>query len=146
MSQAFYPSAKQGIFFMLFAMFIFSLLNAIIKDSITHYHPIQLVFFRCFFAAIFLSVFLILRRAWVIPSPPEWKIHLKRAFLLAFGLSVLFVGVGKLPLANSMALYFSATFFLVLLSYPILQEKISLTQGVAIVIGLVGVLIIAKPS
>ncbi len=139
-------SVKRGIFFMILAMLIFSILNAIIKDTTAYYNPIQLVFFRCFFAAIPAAAFLIIRRQWAIPSPIEWKTHLKRAFLLAIGLSVLFIGIGMLPLSNSMALYFSATLFLVILSYPILREKINFIQGVAVSIGFLGVLVIAKPG
>jgi len=146
MSQTFQPSAKRGIFFMILAMLIFSVINAIVKDTATQYDPIQLVFFRCFFAAIPSGIFLVVRRQWTFPSSADWKVHFKRAFLLAIGLSFLFIGIGKLPLANSMALYFSATLFLVILSYPILQEKIGLTQGGAVVLGLIGVLIIAQPG
>ena len=146
MSQTSPVSAKRGIMFILLAMLIFSILNAIVKDITTHYDPIQLVFFRCFFAAFPAGAFLILQKGWMRPSPPEWGVHLKRALLLAIGLSVLFLGIGKLPLSNSMALYFSSTLFLVLLSYPILKEKVGVIQGIAVVIGLVGVLIIAKPE
>ena len=92
------------------------------------------------------ATFLVIRGGWMLPSPFEWKIHFKRAFLLASGLSILFLGIGMLPLSNSMALYFSATLFLVILSYPILKEKIVFVQGVAVALGLVGVLIIAKPG
>ena len=131
---------------MLLAMLVFSVLNAIVKDTTTHYHPIQLVFFRCFFATIPAAMFLFARGGWMLPSPIEWRVHFKRAFLLASGLSILFLGIGMLPLSNSMALYFSATLFLVILSYPILKEKVRLLQGVAVAIGFVGVLIIAKPG
>lgn len=139
-------SAKRGIFFILLAMFIFSILNAIVKDVTVQYDPIQLVFFRCFFAAFPAGALLVLRKGWMHPSASEWKFHFKRAILLAAGLALLFTGIGKLPLSNSMALYFSSTLFLVLLSYPILKEKVGLVQGAAVAIGLVGVLIIAKPG
>ncbi len=141
-----YSSAKRGIFFMVLAMLIFSVLNAIIKDTTAHYNSIQLVFFRCFFAAVPAALFLMVRGQWTLPSPFDWKTNLKRAFLLAIGLSILFIGIGRLPLSNSMALYFSATLFLVILSYPILREKIGFVQAVAVVIGFIGVLIIAKPG
>jgi drug/metabolite transporter (DMT)-like permease len=146
MSQANHPSVKKGIFFMLGAMLIFSILNAIIKDTTSLYDPIQLVFFRCFFAAFPAGFLLMFRREWMTPKSSDWKVHLKRAFLLAIGLSVLFMGIGKLPLSDSMALYFSSTLFLVILSYPLLKEKVRFTQGLAVAVGFAGVLIIAKPG
>lgn len=139
-------SAKRGIFFILLAMFTFSVLNAIIKDTVVQYPPIQLVFFRCFFAIFPAGLMILMRQRWVLPSRQDWKIHIKRALLLSIGLSCLFFGIGQLPLSNSMALYFSSTLFLVLLSYPILKEKISIIQGIAVGIGFLGVLIIAKPE
>lgn len=146
MTETSHGSAKRGIGFIILAMLIFSILNAIVKDITTQYDPIQLVFFRCFFAAFPAGAFLFFRNSWMLPSPVEWKYHLIRAILLAAGLAILFTGIGMLPLSNSMALYFSSTLFLVLLSYPILKEKVSFMQGVAVFIGLLGVLIIAKPG
>lgn len=139
-------SLKRGIFFIILAMFIFSVLNAIIKDTVSHYHSVQLVFFRCFFAIFPAGLILLLRRGWIMPARTDWQFHIKRGFLLAIGLSLLFLGIGQLPLSNSMALYFSSTLFLVLLSYPLLKEKITLLQGVAVAVGFLGVLIIAQPQ
>jgi drug/metabolite transporter (DMT)-like permease len=146
MPSTFHPSAKRGILYMLGAMLVFSILNAIVKDTTMRYDPIQLVFFRCFFASIPCAIFMFVKGGWILPSPLEWKIHLKRAFLLPIGLLILFLGIGKVPLSVSMALYFSATLFLVILSYPILREKVGLIQWIAVALGLVGVLIIAKPG
>jgi drug/metabolite transporter (DMT)-like permease len=139
-------SPRRGLFFILLAMFIFSVLNALIKEAVVRYDPIQLVFFRCFFAAFPALFFLIYRKEWMRPSKAEWIIHFKRAFLIAIGFSFLFLGIGSLSLSDSMALYFSSTFFLVLLSYPILRERINFWQWIAVVVGIVGVIVIAKPS
>jgi drug/metabolite transporter (DMT)-like permease len=139
-------STKRGILYILGAMLIFSILNAIVKDTTAKYDPIQLVFFRCLFATIPSLIFLVTRGGWHRPNPTEWKLHIVRAFLLSIGLSLLFLGIGMLPLSNSMALYFSSTLFLVILSYPILKEKVGLPQWGAVALGFIGVLIIAKPG
>lgn len=140
------PSPRRGLFFILLAMFIFSVLNALIKEAVVRYDPLQLVFFRCFFAAFPAAIFMVYRKAWIRPTKAEWNTHFKRAFLIAIGFSFLFLGIGTLSLSNSMALYFSSTFFLVLLSYPILRERIRFWQWIAVVVGIIGVVIIAKPS
>ncbi|MBX9786371.1 MAG: DMT family transporter [Alphaproteobacteria bacterium] len=139
-------SVKHGVLYMLGAMFIFSVLNAIVKDVTADYDPIQLVFFRCLFASLPTSLLLTMRKEWVRPSPSEWKIHLKRAVLIAFALPILFLGIGMVPLSDSMALYFSSTLFLVILSYPILREKVTVTQWLSVGIGFIGVMVIAKPG
>ncbi|MEB3702962.1 DMT family transporter [Candidatus Bealeia paramacronuclearis] len=135
-----------GMFYMCLAMLVFSILNAIVKDTTTLYPPIQLVTFRCLFAALF-CVGLMFFKGRRISSPlVSGKLHLFRGILLAVALTSLFWGIGPLPLANSIALYFSSTFFLVILSYPILKEKVESLQWGAVAIGFIGVLIIAKPS
>lgn len=139
-------SYKRAIFFIVLAMFVFSLLNAIVKETIPQYSPVQLAFFRFFFAAFPSAFFILARGLRIRPSSEDWKIHGKRAFLFAFAMPVLFFGIGSLPLANSMAIYFSGTLFLVGLSYPILREKPTLIQWVAVAVGFLGVLIVAKPD
>jgi drug/metabolite transporter (DMT)-like permease len=146
MSEIAPASAKRGIFFILLAVFIFSILNAVIKEASSRYDPLQLVFFRCFFASVPAASFLIGRGGWMFPSAAEWALHFKRALLLAVGFSFLFIGIGSLSLSNSMALYFSSTFFLAILSYPILREKVGFIQWIAVIVGIIGVIIIAKPS
>ena len=116
------------------------------EDITVDYNPIQLVFFRCFFACLPISLLLSLRGQWMLPSPSQWKIHLLRAILIALALPVLFLGIGLLPLSDSMALYFSSTLFLVILSYPILREKVTTIQWLAVGIGFIGVIVIAKPT
>jgi len=139
-------SPKKGIVYMVLAMLVFSILNAIIKDATQAYHPIQLVFVRCLFAVIPCGLVLLWTKQWNMPDEGHWKSHGIRAIFLAVALSVLFYGVGKLPLSNSMALYFASSIFIVLLSYPILNEKIKPFQWGVVLIGFMGILIIANPT
>ena len=62
-------STKHGVLYMVGAMFIFSVLNAIVKDITAVYDPIQLVFFRCFFASFPAGLLLTMRGEWMRPSP-----------------------------------------------------------------------------
>lgn len=131
---------------MCLAMLVFSLLNAIIKDTTSFYPPIQLVTFRCLFAALFCWGLITLKRGKIQSPASNLKPHLIRSVFSVIGFVSLFWGIGPLPLANSIALYFSSTFFLVILSYPILKEKVVGSQWLAVVVGFFGVLIIANPT
>lgn len=139
-------SLRLGILFMLAGMFIYASLNAIVKDFVFDFNLVQLVFFRCVFGSVPIGILLTLRKQWMLPTRKEWKIHLLRAILCAISLSLLFFGIALLPLSDSMALYFSSTLFIVILSYPILREKVTALQWLAVVIGLVGVMVIANPT
>ena len=51
---------RQGILYMLSAVFIFCLVNAIAKDTIAQYPPVEVLFFR-FLGALLPSWFLLSR-------------------------------------------------------------------------------------
>lgn len=57
-----------------------------------------------------------------------------------------FVGIGLLPLAEVFALEFTAPFWTALLAAAFLGEAINIRRFIAIVLGVVGVIIIVKPS
>lgn len=138
---------QKGIFYMVVGMLVFSVLNAIVKDTGQNFHPVQIVSFRALFACIPCIIALTMRREWDWSNVIEQRqYHVYRAVLLSLGLVLLFTGIKSLPLSNSMALYFSSSLFLVALSPLILLEKVRLTQWVAVLIGFVGVLIIAQPQ
>jgi drug/metabolite transporter (DMT)-like permease len=140
-------TTQKGIFYMVLGMLTFSIMNAIIKDSTSDYHDIQIVFFRCLFATIPCAIALTLRREWAWNNVIEQrKYHALRAVLLAIGLTALFTGIHYLPLSNSMALYFSSSLFLVALSPIILKERVIPFQWFAVIIGFIGVMVIAQPQ
>lgn len=145
-SSATTASPRKGVIYMILAMVVFSILNAIIKDANDTFHPVQLVFFRCFFAIVPCGVVLLSRKQLTIPERSTWLSHGLRAVLLAVGLTALFDGVPYLPLSNAMALFFSSSIFVVLLSYPILKEKIQGYQWGGVFVGFAGILLITEPD
>jgi drug/metabolite transporter (DMT)-like permease len=57
-----------------------------------------------------------------------------------------FFGFHLLPVADAIALTFAAPLFLTALSYPILKERVSRERWIAVSVGFVGVLVMARPS
>ena len=51
-----------------------------------------------------------------------------------------------LPLAEAIALFFTAPLIITLLSGPLLGESVSLQAWVAVIVGFIGVLIILRPG
>lgn len=136
----------RGIMFMLLAMCLFTVLNAVIKEAISAYHPVQITFFRCLFAVFPASLLLMMRKKKTLSLPTSWGIHLKRGVLLAICYPLLYIGIIHLSLSTSTALYFTATFFIVMLSYPMLKERVLLRQWMAVIFGFLGVLVIVQPG
>lgn len=128
------------------SVFIFTLVNALIKDTASRYPITQVIFFRFFFALI--------PTAWLLYRAEGAKgfqfkapvFQLNRALFGTVGLGFLFYSFANMPLADSIAISFSVSLFSTLVAIPILKEKPTKNHLLAVVIGFTGVLFIAKPS
>ena len=85
---------------------------------------------------------------------PLWRAFATRRPLLQFGrgamlfatISMLFVALAKLPLADVIAISFAAPLFIILLAAPLLSERIEVHRFAAVVLGLAGVAIVMRPG
>ena len=85
---------------------------------------------------------------------PLWRAFATRRPLLQFGrgamlfatISMLFVALAKLPLADVIAISFAAPLFIILLAAPLLSERIEVHRFAAVVFGLAGVAIVMRPG
>lgn len=73
---------------------------------------------------------------------PRWKVLSFRAALLLVSYTTYYLAIANLPLAVAVALFFAAPLFIVLLSGPMLGEKVAPAQFAAVIVGFVGVLVI----
>ena len=77
----------------------------------------------------------------VIPVYP--KLTLIRCVLMHFGFFIFFISLEKLSLSTVTALFFAAPFFITILSALVLSERIGLIRVLIIVLGFIGVFLIA---
>ncbi|MBN9413135.1 MAG: DMT family transporter [Candidatus Paracaedimonas acanthamoebae] len=137
---------RQGILYMLSAVFIFCLVNAIAKDTIAQYPPVEVLFFR-FLGALLPSWFLLSREGGFRNfTHHPYGTSLIAAMILVLDLFCLFMSFKFLPLADATTLSFSSIFFVTILAAIFLKEHLSLTRISVIICGFIGVIIIAKPS
>ncbi len=139
-----------GISLMLGAIFFFICANVFIKTLATSFPIAEILFVRfVFFIALLtpMTFFgknkITLRTLWSVPSK---GLLLLRGLLAALSLWSIAYGVQNLPLGTVSVLLFSGIFFVNLLAIPILKEKISGSQWIALGLGFVGILIILRPS
>lgn len=137
---------RQGILYMLLAVFIFCLVNAIAKNIIAQYPPLEVLFFR--FLGALLPAWILLHRDGGIAnfSHHPYGISLIASAILVLDLFCLFMSFKYLPLADATALSFSSIFFVTVLAAIFLKESLSFSRISVIICGFIGVVIIAKPS
>ena len=84
-----------------------------------------------------------LRRAFATRRP---LLQLGRGAMLFVTISMLFMALAKLPLADVIAISFASPLFIILLAAPLLSERIQVHRIAAVVFGLAGVAIVMRPG
>ncbi|MBV9521378.1 MAG: DMT family transporter [Alphaproteobacteria bacterium] len=74
------------------------------------------------------------------------RLHVVRGLFLYIAYTAYYLGLASLPIADTVALTFTVPFFVAALAIPILGERADLRSWIAIGIGFLGVLVIARPG
>lgn len=136
-----------GITLMLGSVFLFSMMNVLIKISTERYPVAEVTFFRNAFALLPVALAITLQGGWRfgLRTARPWG-HVWRSVIGLTSMSLTFWSFHLMPLAEAVALNFSAPLFLTALSVPFLKEKVGIHRWSAVLVGFVGVLIIVRPS
>ena len=136
----------KGILIALAGFALYAAHDVLIKLLGGSYSPFQIVFFSVLFAFPLTSLMLIgeAEPATLRPVHPWWMVLRTTAVVIASGAS--FYAFSALPLADTYAILFSMPILVTLLAIPILGERIRLHRGLAILVGLIGVVIVLRPG
>jgi S-adenosylmethionine uptake transporter len=80
----------------------------------------------------------------LIPAHPWWS-ALRSVAAVATGVMGFFA-FSQLPLATCYAIFFAMPLLITLMAIPMLGEKVGIRRGVAVMVGLLGVLIVLRPG
>ena len=138
------PLAAAG--WMLAAVASFSLMDAGMKLLSAHYPPLQVTLLRGAASLPFVLV-------WVLASagvrsivPVRWGLHLLRGVLGMVMIGCFVYALRRMPLSTAYTLYFVAPLLVAALSVPLLGERVGPRRWTAIGIGLLGVLVVLRPT
>lgn len=137
---------RLGILYIVASVFLFSFQNAIGKWLAQGYPIPMLVFFRS--AVALLPSYLFVMRAGGVGVLRTNRLGAQFGRAAIWGASNVasFFAYHLLPLADAVALTFAAPLFLTALSWPILKERVGRERWIAVSVGFVGVLLMARPS
>ena len=134
-----------GIAFMIAAVFVFSIMDALLKGFSARYGPLQIACLRCVSSLLFLLLPIAWQRSWQTLRPSNPPLHLFRALLGICMLWSFVFAVHRLSLAQTYSFFLAAPLLMTALSVPILGERVTAKRWLAIVAGLSGVLIVLQP-
>ena len=139
-------NAPRGILMMLIAVFLFSVLNVLVKITAADYPLTQVTFFRNAFALIPVAAMVMAQGGMASVRTQRPLGHLGRACIGLVSMTLMFWSFHLLPMADAQALNFAAPLFLTALSVPFLGEKVGIHRWSAVAVGFIGVLVMVRPG
>lgn len=131
---------------MVLSLFVFMLSEAITK-WLTQGYPIgQIVFIRSFFFFVPIVAIICFQRDWRALRVQNWRLQLLRAILFVASSFLIVASIKLLPLANAVALIHSAPLMITALAAILLAERVGFHRWCAVIIGFIGILIMARPT
>ncbi|RBP47054.1 DMT family transporter [Arenicella xantha] len=139
------PTIGFGLLFALFGYAVYSSHDAVVKH-LKDYHVFQIVFFAMLFSYVPFSIARIISSKRLSLSPTNPVLLATRAFLHVASLCLSFWAFSTLPMVEAYVLLFCTPLIISVLAIFFLGEKIALFRWIAIIMGLVGVIVVLRPS
>jgi len=125
----------------------FSTMGAMLKLASIHgFNAPELVFYRSVFALPVVLAWVLRRENLRILKPNRAMPHVWRGAMGIVSMGLTFQALILLPLAEATAINFTAPIFATILSFLILHEEVGIHRWSAVILGFVGVLIVAQPT
>ena len=137
---------RRAALLMLVSVALFALMDAGLKTLSAHYPPFQVAAMRGLS-----SLPLVL--GWALASAGagallrvRWPLHLVRGVLGILMMASFVYALKRLPLSTAYSIFFVAPLLITALSVPILGEHVGPRRWTAIAVGLLGVLVVLRPT
>ncbi|MCG2585315.1 DMT family transporter [Massilia sp. TS11] len=136
----------RSIYAMLCAVACFSVMDTTMKLLAAHYPSVQVAALRAIVALPLVAAYALLRGAGPTLLQVRWDLQLLRGALGIGMLSLFAFGLKRLSLAEAYTIFFVAPGMVTALSVWVLKERVNAGRWIAIVIGLLGVIVVLRPS
>lgn len=135
-----------GVVCKIAATFFFSLMFASVRWVGPHIPIGEMVFFRSFFGLLVIAIAAFAAGGPALLATKRIDSHAVRAIAGTVAMFCNFAAYIYLPLADATAIGFAAPLFVVILAVLMLSERVHAYRWSAILIGFLGVLVIARPQ
>ena len=135
-----------GILFMCLASSFFPVMNGLAKLMSQSYTSEQVVWARTVSHLIFVLALFVPKSGWRILRTRRPGVQFLRSCMVITSTFLFFSAIKFVPIAQAASISFTAPLIVVILSGPILGEKVRASQIAAVLAGLAGVLIVIRPG
>jgi drug/metabolite transporter (DMT)-like permease len=136
----------QGALLALLSFAIFSSHDVVVRVLGGTYSPVQLLFFTSLMSFPLVTIMLVSDKTpgHLRPVFPWWMAL--RSVSMALVSLCAFYAFSVLSMAQTYAILFASPLLITLLAIPILGEKVGFHRGLAVLVGLVGVIVVLRPG
>jgi S-adenosylmethionine uptake transporter len=136
----------RGALFSLAAFALYATHDVVVKLLGETYTSFQIMFFSGLMGFPLVMMLLMgdKRDGTLIPRHPWWS-ALRSVSAVATGVMGFFA-FSQLPMAICYAIFFAMPLLITLMAIPLLGEKVGIRRGIAVIVGLVGVMIVLRPG
>ena len=139
------PGSLRGVALMLAATLLFTSMQVTVRHVAADLHVIEIAFFRNFLGLVIL-VPIVFRVGWPAFHTKRLHIHAARGTLQTVGMLTFFTAITMAPLAQIVALSFTAPLFAGAGAVWFLHERAGVTRWLALIFGFGGALIVIRPG
>ncbi len=139
-------SLIQTVAILAFGKLLFAVQDVIIKEMSGGYAVHQIISIRGLAAIPILLILIRYTKGLAILKVHHPGLHLVRGLLMFTAFTGFYIALSETSLTTATALFFSAPFFITLLSIPLLGEKVGVRRFVSIAIGFAGVIVVLRPD
>lgn len=139
-------SSLRGALLSLAAFAAYATHDVVVKYLGGTYSSFQTMFFAGLMGFPIVTVLLLSDRrdGTLIPRHPWWT-ALRTLSAVVTG-AMGFYAFSKLPMATCYAIFFAMPLFITLMAIPLLGEKVGIRRGIAVMVGLLGVIVVLRPG
>jgi drug/metabolite transporter (DMT)-like permease len=134
------------LIWMLGTLLSFSLMAVAARELSGEIHTFQMMLFRSVIGLLVIGAIVLKGRQFQLIKSQRLKLHSLRNGFHFLGQYAWFIGIALLPLADVFALEFTAPLWTILIAAWFLNEQLSKQKVVALLLAMVGVILIVKPS
>ncbi len=135
-----------GIFYMLAATVMFAGSSALSKWQVATYPIGEVLFIRTLTSLAVCALLILPAAGFVVFRTQRPRDHLMRGLVQAISQTFIVIAFSLMPLAGAVAINFSAPLFATLASALVLKETVGPARWSALIVGFLGVLIVAAPG
>jgi drug/metabolite transporter (DMT)-like permease len=140
-------ATQRGILALIVGIAVFSLQDVILKRLSGDYPLYQAMIIRSLTAVpLLLIIVRVLDGRLSTITTPNWALMLARGFLNFTAYTAYYLGLAAMPMADTVALFFTAPLFITIAAALIFKERIGPLNILALAAGFAGMLMIFNPS